>query len=145
MDPPDSSPTCHLPSNNDCLHCTPQQEFLKFQSEEFDEALEPAFHSTSNTLQRKKLLLGTEMRRNPHRCYRQPQPLEQRLPLSGGTQSQARVGLSSASLPCLWVKLPGSLPKGPALKAQPAMLSHLHPGNVITQTGLTGISKQNWY
>ena len=58
MDPPDSSPTCRLPSNNNPLYCTPQQEFLKFQSDEFYEALEPAFNPTSNTLQRKKLSLG---------------------------------------------------------------------------------------
>ena len=59
MDSPNSSPTCRLPSYHNPLHCILQQEFLKFQSDEFYEALEPAFHQTSNTLQRKKLLLGT--------------------------------------------------------------------------------------
>ena len=62
MDPPNSSRTCCLPSNNNPLHCTLQQEFLKFQSEEFYEALEPAFNPASNTLQRKKLSLGTEVK-----------------------------------------------------------------------------------
>ena len=58
MHPPDSRPTCHLPSHNNPLHCTLQQEFLNFQSEEFYEALEPGFHPTSNTLQRNKISLG---------------------------------------------------------------------------------------
>ena len=52
------------------------------------------------------------MWRNPHRRYRQPQVLEQRLPFRGGTQSGARVGSSGADLPHLWVELPGAHPKG---------------------------------
>ena len=62
MDPPDSSPTCRVTSNNNPQHCTLQQEFLKFQSDEFYEALEPAFNPTSNTLQRRKLSLGTAVK-----------------------------------------------------------------------------------
>ena len=61
MDPPDSSRTCHLPSNNNSLYCTMQQEYFKCQSDEFYEALEPVVDLTSNTVQRKSFLSGLQL------------------------------------------------------------------------------------
>ena len=49
MDPRDSNPNCPVPSNNNPLHCTLQQDFLKFQSHGFYEAQGPAFNPTSNS------------------------------------------------------------------------------------------------
>ena len=48
MDPPDSSPNCRLPLNNNPLHCRLQLEILKFQSDEFYEAQGPAFNPTGD-------------------------------------------------------------------------------------------------
>ena len=52
------------------------------------------------------------MRQNPHRRLRQPQVMGQRLLPSSCTRPRARVGSSGAVLPCLWVEVPGALPKG---------------------------------
>ena len=140
MDPRDSSPTCRLPSNNNPLHCTLQQEFPKFQSDEFYEALEPAFHPTSNTLQRKKLTLGNTV--NPHRRLRQPQVFWGLLPLSGGTAPRARVGSSGAVLPCLWVQVPGVLPKGQHPKhSLPCSLTCIRAASSPTQVSQESANK----